>query len=319
MLVQTIDRISAIVPPEKCFIVTIRNLLTVTQETLKNVIPASNIMAEPFRKNTAACIAYVSLRIKERYGSGILCFAPADGYVKNRKEYQDALALAYETAEATGELVVVGIRPTYPATGYGYIHVDGNPDDPVGKVSRFVEKPESDTARAMIAAGNFLWNSGILLGNVDTILENIKQFLPEHYEKISEALKQENEPKPALRLEEIYGALPSLSFDTAILEKSGGIRAVRGNFDWDDMGNLEALAKTFPTDAGGNFVKGSHIGIDTSNSVIYSEEIPVATIGVENMMIAVVNDTALICPRNRVQEIKALVEQLKDSGYSYLT
>jgi mannose-1-phosphate guanylyltransferase len=119
-------------------------------------------------------------------------------------------------------------------------------------------------------------------------------------------------------LEKAYGKLSNISFDKAVLEKSNRIRFVKGIFDWDDIGSLDALAKTFHADAGGNLVKGSHLEIDTSNSVIYSEEIPVATIGVDNMIIAAMKDTILICPRDRVQDIKLLVGLLKSYGYEHL-
>ncbi|NCB51976.1 MAG: nucleotidyl transferase [Clostridia bacterium] len=319
MLLQTIDRISAIVPPEKCFIITTTNLLDITQKTLEDMIPPSNIIIEPIRKNTAACISYASLAIKERYGRGILCFVPADGYVKNQNDYRAALRLAYQTAEHAKDLVIIGITPSYPATGYGYIHLGEKRAEGVYKIRRFIEKPELKTAIKLLAAQESLWNSGILLGNVETIIDSVKQFLPDHFEKISRAVMQTDKQDFALRLEEAYREISDISFDTGVLEKCGGINVVKGDFDWDDIGSLDALAKTFPADAEGNLVQGDHFGIDTNNSIIYSKDIPVTTIGVKNMIIAVTNDTALICPKDSAQNIKSLVGQLKNSGFSYLT
>lgn len=319
MLLQTIDRIRAIVPPEKCFIITTGNLLDITQKTLEGIIPPSNIILEPMRKNTAACIAYASLTIKERCGSGIVCFVPADGYVRNQDEYRAALRLAYETAGQTNDLVIIGITPTYPATGYGYIHMGEKNAEKVYQVRAFIEKPELEKAKELFTAREFLWNSGILLGNIETIADRLAQFLPDHIEKISQAVTRENQPDFARLLEEAYRGLPDISFDTGVLEKTSAIRVVKGDFDWDDVGTLDALSKTFSSDQAGNQVQGIHLGMDTKNSVIYSETIPVATIGVENMIIAVTHDTALICPKDRVQDIKALVGKLKNSEYSYLT
>jgi len=319
MLLQTIDRISAIVPPENCFVITTTNLLEITQKTLEGIIPPFNIILEPMRKNTAACISYASLMIKERYGCGILCFVPADGYVRNQNDYQAALRLAYQTAESARDLVIIGITPSYPATGYGYIHLGKKSAENVYKVERFIEKPELETAKILIAAHDFLWNSGILLGNVETIIDHVKQFLPDHFEKISRAVMQADKQDFALRLEDAYRELSDTSFDTGVLEKSSSINVVKGDFDWDDIGSLDALSKTFPMDSEGNLVQGVHFGIDTKNSIIYSDDIPVTTFGVENMIIAVTNDTALICPKNRAQDIKSLVWQLKNNGFSYLT
>ena len=318
MLIQTIERICEIVPPEKCFIITNKNLLNATQETVRDIIPFSNIILEPSRKNTAACIAYATLLIKENFGSGLACFVPADGYVKNQTAYQDAIACAFRAAEDMNDLIVIGIKPSYPATGYGYIHIHAKSNETVFKVQKFIEKPDLDTAKQLIASQEFLWNSGILVGNLDTIIESVKQYLPNHYEEIAHAVMREEQQSCSDFIEKAYSHIENVSFDKGVLEKSDRIHAVKGIFDWDDIGSLDALAKTFDSDTHGNYFKGDHFGIDTSNTVIFSEGLPIATIGVENMLIAAMKDTILICPRDRGQEIRNLVEQLESYGYENL-
>jgi mannose-1-phosphate guanylyltransferase len=320
MLVQTVERICEIIPAERCFIITNQTLLAITRDTVKDLIPVSNIILEPERKNTAACIAYASLLLKEKIGSGILCFVPADGYVINRTGYRSAIERAYRAAENTSGLVIIGVTPSYPATGYGYIQTDAGTeaDDQVYQVKHFTEKPDHDTAKAFLSSGDFLWNSGILLGTVDTITDNIKSFIPEHFEKISQAVKHESEPDFYSYIERAYREIQEISFDKGVLEKSGGIHVVKGNFDWDDIGSLDALCKTFRSDSMGNSIQGEHMGLDTSNSVIYSEQGLVATIGVENMIIAHTGDTVLVCSKDRAQDVKSLVEMLKINGYENL-
>jgi Mannose-1-phosphate guanylyltransferase len=321
MLLQTIDRIRETVPAEKCLIITNKNLFDITKETVGDIIPVSNIILEPAQKNTAACIAYASLLLKEKIGAGLLCFLPADGYVRNHEDYRRAIEQAYRAAETTHGLVVIGITPSYPATGYGYIHIDTDSgiDENVFPVNRFVEKPDSDTAAEFLASGAFLWNSGILVGSIDAVLENTKRFLPDHYEKLSRAVTHADGQGPGLSPEKAYAELQDISFDKGVLEKCSGIHAVKGCFDWDDIGSLDALSKTFPRDESGNSVQGGYLGMDTGDSVIYSDGILVSTIGVENMIVAATKDAVLICPRDRVQDVKSLVELLKTGGYENLT
>lgn len=318
MLVQTIERICEVIPAEKCFIITNRNLLDITLDTVKNLIPHSNIILEPIRKNTAACIAYASLLLRKKFGSGLLCFVPADGYVKDHVSYRTAIELAYFAAENANNLVIIGITPTYPATGYGYIHTDIDTDieENLSKVIRFVEKPDVETAKKFVISGEFLWNSGILSGDMDAIIDNTRLFLPEHYNKISEAVNHIDEEDFNIYIENAYDEIKDISFDKGVLEKSKCINAVRGFFDWDDIGSLEALSKTLDSDAMGNSVKGSHFGVDTSNSVIYGNDILIATIGINNMIVASTKDAIVVCPRDKAQDIKYLVEMLKLNGYA---
>lgn len=318
MLVQTVKRIRSMIPLDKCFIITNKNLLNITQETLGETFPFENILLEPVRKNTAACIAYAAMLIGEKFGPGTLCFVPADGYVKSQNEYETAVERAFQAAETTDKLVVIGITPLYAATGYGYIQIDKQSDETVNAARNFIEKPNSELAGKMLASKEFLWNSGIVVGSTSAFSDEIKEYLPEHYKKLAKALRHRSDPTFYPRLEKAYARLPELSFDKAVLEKSSPIYVVKGDFDWDDIGSLNALAKTFASGEGGNRVKGDHLEIDTANSVIYSEEIPIATIGVENMIIAATKDSILVCPRDRAQDIKSLVGLLEKRGYKNL-
>lgn len=317
MLVQTVERINEIIPPEKCFIITNSKLLDITRDTLEGLIPPSNIISEPMKKNTAACIAYASMLIRKKYGPGLLCCVPADGCVKDIVAYRRALELSYSAAACTGNLVIIGITPVYPATGYGYIHIDMNEasERSAYKVLRFKEKPDIETAKNYVLSGDYLWNGGIVTGDTDVIIDNIRSYLPKHYNKLNEALDHADDPDFNTYIDKAYHEMDDISFDTGVLEKSECIHAVKGLFDWDDIGSFDALGKTLQSDAMGNSTKGSHYGLGTTNSVIYGHDSLIATVGLNDMIIVCTNDAIIICPREKAQDIKVLVEKLKFNGF----
>ncbi|MFO7160556.1 MAG: mannose-1-phosphate guanylyltransferase [[Clostridium] cellulosi] len=315
MLLQTIDRIREIVPYDKCFIITNKKLFDITRKTVEDIIPVSNIILEPMRKNTAACIAYAAMILKEKAGQGVLCFIPADGYVGDENSYRAAVMQACRAAEETNNLVVIGITPTYPSTGYGYIHIASEKaENGAYKVERFVEKPDLATAERYMKSGDYLWNSGILVGTAEAILKNVKKYLPNHFDSLSRAVKAENNGQLPLAIENAYNMLENISFDNGVLEKCSAISAVKGRFDWDDIGSLGALPRVLGTDKDGNAIKGNYVGIDTSNTIICGNDMLVAAVGVNNMVIAVTQDAVLVCPKDRVQDVKALVGRLKEKG-----
>jgi mannose-1-phosphate guanylyltransferase len=320
MLVQTIKRLCKVVQPEQCFIITNRSLSDITKKTAGEYIPEANILLEPERKNTAACIAYATFLLQKKYKEGVLCFVPADGYVKDVESYVEALQSAFDTAERINGLVVIGVKPTYPATGYGYIHVEPVTGAGVktSPVLNFIEKPAPVLAQELFCSDDYLWNCGIVVGTMDAILRNIKEHIPEHYHKLSDALR-EDEGEVFASIEKAYRELQSISFDNGVLEKcASSLYAVRASFDWDDIGSIDALAKTLEQDSEGNRVKGRHIGINTANSVIYGKDVAICTIDVDNMIVVGTKDEVLVCPRNKSQKIKILVDKLKQQGHGDL-
>lgn len=320
MLVQTIERMCRIVPRECCYIITSESLKDITEQTVKDLIPLTNIILEPQKKNTAACIAYATMLLKKKLGEGLLCFVPADGYVKDSEGYKEAIELAYDAAENTKSLVVVGITPTYPAIGYGYIQIDrdSGADERVLLVQDFIEKPNLDTAQKLITSGEYLWNGGILVGSMEAISKNVKTFLPDHERKLMEAISHIDDKDGNSYIQDAYNEIQNVSFDKGVLEKANCIYVIRGFFDWDDIGSMDALAKTMTTDVRGNVSNDTFFGLDTSNSIIYGEDILIATIGVNDLIIAGTKDAIIVCPRDRAQEVRDLVEKLKQGGYRHL-
>ncbi len=317
MLVQTINRVCRSVPPSNCFIITNQSLVELTKEVVKDIIPHSNIISEPRKKNTAACIAYTAMLLYKKLGEAILCFVPADGYVKDQQGYAETINLAFRTAEEKDSLVVIGINPLYPSTAYGYIKVDTGKDseEQILKVMEFTEKPNEDTARAMLDSGDYLWNGGILAGTSKTIINHIKQNIPRHFISITNALVHEGSENFNTYIDNAYNELQDISFDSAVLEKSKGTYAVKAFFDWDDIGSIDTLSETLKKDKNSNSCKGDCIALQTTNTVIYAEGILIAVIGLDNMIVAGTNEAVVVCPRGRAQEVKGLVEILKKNGY----
>jgi mannose-1-phosphate guanylyltransferase len=322
MLVQTIERICELVPAENTFVITNKHHLDLARETLKDLIPESNIILEPLRKNTSACISYATLLLEMKFQNGLICFIPSDSYVRNKDEYLKAVSLAYRAAERSNEIIVIGVNPTYPATGYGYIQVESEEDlnpDGVARVLQFKEKPNIATAREYIESNQYLWNTGMVAGHFNALIKGIKRFIPEHFNKISEALEHKDETEFHSIIEKTYSELEDISFDNGVLEKNKNLQAVKGSFDWNDIGSLDALSIAIDSDANDNSVYGKHFGIDTNSSVIYSIDSLVTTIGLNNMIIVDVGDSIIVCPKERAQDIKVLVEMLKKNGYENYT
>jgi len=317
MLVQTIERITKIIPAERCYVITNQCYKSMTRDVVKGLVPLSNIISEPLSRNTAACVTYAALLLKKRHESGILCCIPADGYISDSNAYNSAIKTGCEAAEINKALVVIGIKPRYPETGYGYIKVDM--DQYRGKgivlpVIRFQEKPDVNTAEGFVASGDYLWNSGILIGSMDVILNKIKCYLPTLFEKLSGAVEIKEKKNSTSALKQAYREIQPISIDQGVLEKCKDILIAYGNFDWNDIGNLDALGQTMDIDSEGNAVKGVHIGIDTNNCVIYGSDSLIATVGLQNMIIVNMGDVLLICPKEKAQEIKSLTEVLQHRG-----
>jgi mannose-1-phosphate guanylyltransferase len=318
MLLQTIERLHGIIPPNRCHIVTNTEQHTMITNTLGSLISHSNILLEPLRKNTAACITYAALDIRNKYGEGVICCLPSDSYIKDEETYRYTLKTACEEAESRNCMVVIGIKPSFPSTGYGYIKtgtIDGSMQSDVFPVIQFLEKPSPEKAKEFVSSGEYLWNSGMLIGTIESILSNVKKHLPDTYDKLSKAVNLPDSDENFLALTKAFQEIESISFDYGVLEKSSDVRVVKGSFDWSDIGSLDALDAVFDADSNNNAVAGLYAGIDTKNSVIYSKDGIVAAIGLENMIIVNTYDIVLVCPRERAHEIRAMVELLERNGH----
>ena len=314
MINETIDRIATVAEKENIFIVTNVAQVPKMQAATTGRLRADHILSEPSARNTAACIGYAAMEIIKKYGDGIMCISPADHFIKNQPEFTRILNEAVKVAETEDKLITIGITPTYPATGYGYIKFDKTNEALAKKVIEFKEKPDLDTAKTYVASGEYAWNSGMFIWKASVILEKFKELLPEVYDCIVKIGDAMNTPEEAQVIESVYPTIPSISVDYGIMEKSSDVLVISAEFGWNDVGSWENMDVIYDEDANGNILVGNQINIDTKNTISYSKKRLLATVGVENLIIVETDDAILICDKNRAQDVKLVVDQLKAEG-----
>lgn len=313
MVNETIDRLSRVTAKDNIYIVTNVSQVKKMNEVTNGRILPEHILSEPSARNTAACIGYAAIKIAKKYGDGVMVITPSDAYIRDNVEYANVLRIAIKEAENTDSLVTVGITPTFPATGYGYIHFEKS-DKPVKKVLQFVEKPDQITAESYLATGEYVWNSGMFVWRASVILNKFRELLPDIYEeleRIAEGFDKENELDV---LNEIYPKIRSISVDYGIMEKSDNIKVVPGEFGWNDVGSWDMMNVLHEEDTDGNIAIGKTICIDTKNSTVYSSGRLVTTVGIDNLVVVETPDAILVCPKDKAQDVKKIVNALKEKN-----
>lgn len=318
MLNDTIERFKGIIPQENTVIVTNRSQAVLLESIMHSSVLSRNILIEPVARNTAASILFAALSIEKSHGDSLMVVLPSDHYITDEAQFRLTLDEACTFAMETDKIVTIGIKPTFPSTGYGYIAFDREPiaSKPVAvyEVAEFVEKPSFQKAQGYLSSGNYLWNSGMFIWKTSVIIDHFKRYLPRLYKTmlpISDYLGTEQEEEIINR---IYPALQNISIDYGILERSDEVVVLSGQFGWNDIGSWDALGAIFPPDKSGNIIKANHMGIETRNSIIYGNGRLITTIGVDGFIIADTGDALLICPKDKAQSVKEIVELLKENG-----
>ena len=322
MVNETLDRLSKSIDMGNMFIVTNVTQAELMKTDTNGRMKEDHILAEPAARNTAACIGYAAMEIVKKYGDGIMTILPSDHFIKNETEFAAIIDAAITAAEKTDALVTVGINPSFPATGYGYIKAAANTETPIGdqanktysKVEEFVEKPDLETAKAYLAAGGYSWNSGMFIWKASTILSYMEKLLPDVYAclvKIGDAMNTPDEKKV---IEEVYPTIPKISIDYGIMERADNVLVISGEFGWNDIGSLDMLDIMKEADACGNVSYGETLSIDTKDCIVYGTDKLVATVGVEDLIIVQAKDAILICKKDKAQDVKTVVETLKEKG-----
>jgi mannose-1-phosphate guanylyltransferase len=325
MLEQTLERLDALIPPERRLIVTHQDQMELTRRQAEN--HCAHFLAEPAAKNTAHALALAALEIArqdtEKGPTPIMISVHADALIKNHEAFIQAVERMVQTAQME-KLTLLGITPQYAETGYGYIEKGAalRPQSPIYEVSSFREKPDASTAASYIKTGRFLWNSGIFAWRVDTILAELQKFLPESLQALRKLLEEYGvnsfNEVPQDELARIYNALPSVAIDNGVLEKSQRVAVVEADIGWKDVGSWDALDQCFPTDEKGNLFYGDVIAIDSEGITVDSDTKIVACIGVKDLVVVVSKGAVLVCPKSRAQDVKKIVEELKAQGRSDL-
>lgn len=311
MVAETVARFDGLVAPEDIWIVTSEQLVDAVAEALPQV-PRDNLLAEPMGRNTAPCIGMAAVAIRDRLGRAdeVMAVFPADHFIRDDARFRDTVARAADVA-GDGAIVTLGIEPTHPETGYGYIQRGEVADDGSAEATRFVEKPDRDTAMRYLRDGHYLWNAGIFVARVDALLAEFERQLPELnalLEPVAKALIDHDEGA----LAEAYAKMTPVSVDYGIMEGAERVRVVPAHFGWSDVGHWDALPEVAPTDEQGNVAIGDVVAIDTRDSVLVGHDRRVlAVVGLDRIVVVDSEDALLVAPRDRVQEVRAIVESLK--------
>ena len=311
MIQETFLRLNGLVPRENIFIVTNEIQKPGIMEQLPEV-PIENIIVEPFGRNTAACIGLASIIINKRSPNAVTFVMPADHIIQDNEKFIATLKTAAQFSYENDALVTIGIQPTKPETGYGYIQIDeDSTKNNVYKVLTFAEKPNYSTAVNFIKSGDFFWNSGMFTWKIDTILNEIKQYMPDLYEGLFQLSDQLDNPDFQNILSHVYGQLKSVSIDYGIMEKSNKVYLVKGVFSWSDVGSWEAVYDLSEKDQDGNVKVGTIYTDLALDSYIYSPEKFTAVIGLDNIIVINTKNALLICKRDKAQDVKNVIDYLK--------
>lgn len=321
MLAQTIARLAGLVPPERIVVLTSANQADAVRAACPELGP-DQVWIEPMGRDTAPAVALAALYVAERSPGAALAMLPADQVVADEDAFRATLAAAFEVAESAATLVTVGIPPDHPATGYGYLkqgEVLGEAGGrPVHRVERFVEKPDRATAERYLAEGGFLWNAGMFIWRAEVVLDGLRRHAPDIAAvagRIATGLAAAG-PNPAERaavLAREYPAFPKRSIDYALMEKAEDVRVLAATFDWDDVGAWPSLRRHLPEDASGNVVRGRAVLVDAKGNIVVAGGRTVALLGVEDLIVVETADAILVCPRNRAQDIKRVVQACADN------
>lgn len=311
MIQLTVERILPLVKMEDIYISTNRDYKELVRQQLPE-IPEENILCEPVGRNTAPCIGLGAVHMRKKYEDAVMYVLPSDHLIKYTSIFLSTLTDAGEVAEQGENLVTLGITPDCPETGYGYIKF--LPDQMLGRafeVDRFVEKPDLETAKEYVASEQYLWNSGMFIWKVSTILKNLETYLPETYQglnRIADAIGTEEEE---MVLEKEFSAFQSESIDYGIMEKAKNIYILSGSFGWDDVGSWLAVGRIKKSNEFGNVINGNTVTVDTKNCIIQGGKKLIATVGIEDIIVVDTEDALLICEKDSAGNIKKVLENLK--------
>ncbi len=315
MLQKTAARLNGLVLNEHIYVVTNAEHLALAKQQLPN-LPQFNLLAEPTARNTAPCIALAAGVIRKRHGDAVMLVLPADHMIQHRSLCRDILRKAIDAAAAGAHLVTVGITPTYPETGYGYIQF--TQDKPamqgVYHVEAFCEKPNAETAKAYVRSGRYLWNSGMFAWRTSVYCNALRAHLPAVADFADHISAVCDTPQFDSTLAEEFPKLPSVSVDYGVLEKSEQLFTIPAGFGWDDVGSWPALGRVAKTDTNGNYRNGDIMTIGTKNCVFYGGKRLIAAVGLENIVLVDTDDALLACSVENAQNVRKITEMLREQG-----
>lgn len=319
MFRTSVQRIEQILPPQNIFVVTGEAYAREMQADVPE-IPAENFIIEPYGKNTAPALGLALAFIQKRDPDATVAILTADHHIANKDKFCNVLTAAYQLAQEN-KIVTLGISPSYPATGFGYIQQGDRINEIDGftvyESKRFTEKPDIVRATQFLASGKYSWNSGMFIWNVKNAMSDLERYQPAMYALLTYLQTTFDTDDFQAKLDDIWEKMPNLSIDFAIMEKADNIVVIPVDIGWSDVGSWASLYDILPQDKFGNCIKGqaadNRVILDTRNTLVYSNRLTVA-IGVQDIVVVDTDDVILICHKDRSEEVKEVVNYLRDNG-----
>jgi mannose-1-phosphate guanylyltransferase len=313
LIQHTYERYKKLVPEENIFIITSEEYISIVKKQLPQVAD-ENILGEPSRKNTAPCVAYISFKLFKKDPQANLVVAPADHLVTETNDFIQTSKKALDFVNHINAFVTLGIKPTHPNTGYGYIQHETTATAPdIFKVKTFTEKPNTDLAKTFIASGDFLWNAGIFIWKVKNILTAFEKYLPEMYEVFASEKDKFNTPEEPEAIEQIYPQCTNISIDFGIMEKADNVYIIPSSFGWSDLGTWNSAWENMERDYLDNAVSGKNVMvIDATRCMVHAPDNKLVLLqGLDDFIVVDTKDALLICRKDREQDIKEYVAEVK--------
>jgi mannose-1-phosphate guanylyltransferase len=302
LLAETVRRLAPLVTEDRVIVVTGEHLADGTAKAVPGV-PKQQILKEPAPRNTAPCIAWANAVVNRLDPEAVVAVLPSDHFIGDEPAFRKVLEQAIESARG-GRVTTIGIVPTRPETGYGYIELGDELGNGVKKVARFVEKPNRETAEKFLAGKRHLWNAGMFFFRVKDMTSLVEKHLPELAAGVAKI------DADAGSLASVFPTLPSVSIDVGVMEKADGLAVVPGDFGWNDIGSWESAWELGAKDANGNAVEASTVVVDAKNNLVRSKKL-VALVGVDDLVVVDTDDALLVMPRERAQDVRLVIEELK--------
>lgn len=322
LIQATVSRIQELVPPENTLVVTNQRLVPLVQQQLPQ-LPTANLIGEPCKRDTAPCVALAAAIALAQDPDAIQVVMPSDHVIQTAQDFQQGMTFAQQLVEEDEtRIVTFGIRPSYPASAFGYIQKDPAApldvpgyDVPAFQVHQFKEKPSVDIAEQYVASGDYYWNAGIFVWKAKTILEALETHAPEMMPPIHEIAKAIGSDQFNQVLEQQFPLINGKSIDYAVMEHYKNVVVAEAPFAWDDVGNWTSLARLIPPDSEGNSAAGQHLSIESNDCIVQCEDgHVVVTVGLKETIVVQTPDATLVADRNQEEAIRQVVQQLKDQG-----
>ena len=320
LLQKTFSRLNKIIPSENIFVLTNERYLEITLKQLPE-ITEKQVVLEPAMRNTAPCILLSALKIKKENPNALMLVAPSDHWIEDENAFSEDIQACFDAAENDSILLTLGIEPTFPNTGYGYIENDKKDISSIKKVKQFREKPDYETAKQFLAAGNFLWNAGIFIWSAESIVASFEKYLPQMKKLFSNGLSVLNTSEEKEFIKSEYSKAENISIDYGILEKADNVFVKKATFDWNDLGTWGALHEKNQKDENGNtIINAETILKNSTNNMIFTASKKLVVLdGIEDYIVVDKDDVLLLFPKKKEQEIKELLKEVETKfGKKYL-